>query len=81
MLVLTYKCVNKCSSPAYLQDLLNKYKPGRTLRSSEDTTRLHIPSYNDMDGQRSFSVAHQKCGMSCLSDFEKLTMFLRLKNI
>ena len=60
MLVLTYKCVNKCSSPAYLQDLLNKYKPGRTLRSSEDTTRLHIPSYNNMDGQRSFSICAPK---------------------
>tara|TARA_B110000881_G_scaffold40031_1_gene32496 strand:+ start:158 stop:3112 length:2955 start_codon:yes stop_codon:yes gene_type:complete len=56
ILVHVFNCLYG-TSPLYLQDLLTYYKPGRPgLRSSQDFTRLAIPSTKKSFGDSSFSV-------------------------
>ena len=53
ILLLTYKCVNG-QGPSYLKDLLNDYKPSRSLRS-EDKGLLRIPKSHTKNGEKRFS--------------------------
>ncbi|GFO47561.1 reverse transcriptase [Plakobranchus ocellatus] len=53
--VICYKCLNGMA-PLHSQNLLQKYRPARSLRSSADTTILLKPSKNfKYYGERSFS--------------------------
>ena len=53
--LLCYKSLNNMA-PAYLSNILNRYKPTRALRSLDDSTILVIPRYKYVrSGQRSFS--------------------------
>ena len=46
------------NSPGYLTDLVNRYNPVRSLRSSKDSSRLAVPrSSSSTHGDRTFSVA------------------------
>ena len=53
--LLTYKSYNGLS-PTYLSDLLHRYVPARTLRSSNQSL-LQLPHTSKTFGQRSFSYA------------------------
>ena len=54
--LLTYKCLHKLA-PTYLQELLNVYRPNRTLRSSNAAPRLTQKSYCLKNyGYRAFAV-------------------------
>ena len=55
--VLTYNCLYDDASPQYLKDLISKYIPTRTIRSS-DKNLLVVPRKKLITfGQRSFSYA------------------------
>ncbi len=57
--LLCYHCLNG-SAPRYLTSLLsplNMYKPSRSLRSSRDALKLHVPCSKRLLGHRAFSVA------------------------
>ena len=56
ILVLTHKCIYEKSAPEYLQKLLHKYNPTRLLRSSADTSKLSVPSYDKKESEKCFSV-------------------------
>ena len=57
ILVLAYKAVHG-TAPSYLCDLVNVYKPGRTLRSSSDALLLQQPHTRlKSGGDRAFSKA------------------------
>ena len=53
---LCYQCINSVAMPSYLCELLQTYKPTRTLRSQDSSlsvvTRFSLNTY----GERSFSV-------------------------
>ena len=54
---ICYKCLNN-SAPDYLINVLNIYKPSRTLRSAADPLTLRIPrSKLSTFGPRAFSVS------------------------
>lgn len=56
--LITYKTLNaKVTSPSYMLSLLHPYKPSRSLRSSEDHTRLQCPRVKTSRGASSF-IAH-----------------------
>ena len=69
LLLLTYKALNG-QAPSYISDLLNKYKPSRSLRSGTKylltVSRSNTKSYGD----RSFQVVAAKF-------FDKLPMELK----
>ena len=57
LLLITFKALHG-DAPIYIKDLLSPYQPGRELRSSKDTLRLHIPTTKlKTYGDRSFSHA------------------------
>ena len=54
--LLTFKCLHDLA-PAYLTELINVYKPKRTLRSSSKAVKLETLTFNTKTyGFRSFSV-------------------------
>ena len=54
--LLTFKCLHD-SAPCYLEELLETYKPTRSLRSSSAPLKLKPVKYNMMNyGLRSFAV-------------------------
>jgi hypothetical protein len=56
VLVLTYKCLNKCA-PEYLYELISVYTPQRTLRSSNSLTLNVATTWLKSYGDRSFEMA------------------------
>ena len=56
VLVLVFKCLNHLA-PAYLCDLLSIYRPGRSLRSASDTTRLAVDHPTRKVGRTSFRLS------------------------
>ena len=52
---ITYKCLNG-TAPAYLQELIKRYIPSRTLRSSSQS-RLTCSVTSTQYGHRAFSVS------------------------
>ena len=56
LLTLTYQAVHG-QAPVYLCELAVRYRPGRTLRSADDPTRLAEPPTRSKYGDRSFAVA------------------------
>ena len=53
---LCYQCLNSVAMPSYLCELLQTYKPTRTLRS-QDSSLLVVPRFSlNTYGKRSFSV-------------------------
>ena len=48
------------SAPEYLSNCISLYKPSRTLRSSQDTTRLQIPRSNYSFSAKCFGVTAPK---------------------
>ena len=52
--VLVYRCLEK-TAPSYLSNLLKFYSVPRSLRSSNDPTRLDVPRIRTRSGMRSFS--------------------------
>ena len=56
ILSLTYKILQQQQQPTYLQPLLSRYIPSRSLRSGEQM-QLVIPRTNTRIGTRAFSVA------------------------
>lgn len=65
LVILVYKCVNN-SAPSYLSDLIslqsevNSSECRQRLRSSSDTTWLHVPRSIKSAGDASFQVAATK---------------------
>ena len=58
--VTMFKAVHGLA-PSYLTDLLNPMLPGRSLRSGDDSNKLHVPkSSHPRSGDRSFRVAGPK---------------------
>ena len=55
ILLLTYKCLNG-TAPAYLQELIKRYIPSRTLRSSSQS-RLTCSVTSTQYGHHAFSVS------------------------
>ena len=55
--VLTYNCLYDDASPSYLKDLISKYVPSRTLRSSEKNLLVTPKKNLKTFGERSFSFA------------------------
>ena len=55
VLVLVHKCLYDDKSPKYLAELLQRYTPGRCLRSSMDSTKLCVPRTKRAEGSKSFS--------------------------
>ncbi|KAK3740643.1 hypothetical protein QZH41_000146 [Actinostola sp. cb2023] len=56
MLLLTYKAMNKLVR-SYISDLITRYSPKRTLRSSSDLLLNHVNFNLKSYGRRAFSVA------------------------
>ena len=52
--VLVFRCLEG-TAPTYLCELIKKYEPVRSLRSSTDKTILNVPRTNTNNGCRSFS--------------------------
>ena len=59
ILLYIYKSINNIA-PNYISNKLTPYEPGRTLRSSSDTTRLLDDRCNIVAGERRFPVAGVK---------------------
>ena len=55
ILVQVYKALHD-ESPVYISDLLTYYRPGRNLRSSNDTSRLFVPRTHTSAGDKCFNA-------------------------
>ena len=77
LLLLTFKALNNMA-PSYICDLLVKYKPSRTLRSS-DASLLVVPqSQLATYGDRAFSIAAPRLWNNlplCLRNCSSLAVF------
>ena len=65
MLFFTFKALNNLC-PSYISDLLETYKPTRSLRSSSRNLLVIPRSKLKSYGDRAFSVSAPKCGMTFL---------------
>ena len=75
ILVLTHKCIYEKSAQEYLEKLLHKYNPTRLLRSSADTSKLSVPSYDKKRARSVLVSVLQYFGIPCQS-FSDLTKIL-----
>ena len=55
IMVLVYKILHENDTPIYLQELLQKYTPARSLRSKEQYKHLCIPRSRNIYGDKAFA--------------------------
>ena len=65
-LLYVYKALNE-QAPLYIAELFPYYTPARPLRSSTDFSRLVVPKFNSVAGERRFAVAAAKA-WNCLPE-------------
>jgi len=73
--VITYK-TRSTSKPAYLSDLLQDYRPARTLRSS-DKLLLYVPRMALTFSAKAFSVSAPSVGTRCHISVDLLNCLAR----
>ena len=66
ILLYVYKALND-QAPQYITELLSYYIPARPLRSSNDPSRLVVPRFHSVAGERRFTVAAAKA-WNCLPE-------------
>ena len=80
VLLITFKALNGLA-PAYLADLLHRYKPSRTLRSTTEN-RLYIPKARLVSyGDRTFSVAAPRLWNALSEDIRNTTTLKEFKSL
>ena len=78
MLRYVFKAFNE-HGPLYITELLSYYTPARPLRSSTDPSRLVVPNFHSVAGERRFADAAAKawnCVPECFQEIIENTLIL-----
>ena len=77
ILLYVYKALNE-QAPLYITELFSYYTPARPLRSSTDLSRLVVPKFHSVAGERRFAVAAAKawnCLPECIRTAQSTNVF------
>ena len=80
ILLYVYKALNE-QAPLYITELFSYYTPARPLRSSTDLSRLVVPKFHSVAGERRFAVAAAKawnCLPECIRTAQSTNVFKKL---